>query len=118
MTQTMYLVSTSQPQIGAQLINGCTAVVINASSTGNAKLNAALALQASTKPTTNTDDTETDAYQFAPNVPSTYFDTAVAVSAAAGFPASGNGSVEGDAWVFIGPAAAPVYVDHSTYTPV
>ncbi len=118
MTQTMYLVSVSQPQLGARLVNGVTAVVVNASSTANAKLNAALAAAAASKPTDNADDTAAEVYQGSPNFPSTYFDTAVAVSAAAGFPASGDGSVAGDAWVFQGPANPPTYVDHTAYTPV
>lgn len=119
MTQSMYLCSVSQPQTGARLVNDCTAVLVNASSVANAKLNAALALAASNVPDVGSaDDTESDFYQNAPNVPSTYFDTAVAVSSSGGVPGSGNGSTAGDAYVHVGPAASPVYVDHTAYTPV
>lgn len=119
MTQSMYLCSVSQPQTGARLVNDTTAVLVNASSVSNAKLNAALALAHSNVPDVGSvSDTEADFYQNIPNVPSTYFDTAVIASSSGGVPGSGNGSVAGDAYVFIGQKNAPVYVDHTAYTPV
>ena len=118
MTQTMYLVSKSAPQLGARVVNGVIKVIVNATSQADALLNAALAANAAFKPTTSTDDSESDFYQAEVLFSPTYFDTAVAISAAGGEPASGNGSVQGDAYVFPEPATPYVYVDHSAYTPV
>lgn len=113
MTQSMYLVTVSQPQIGARLVNDVTAVLVNASGTSNAKLNAALAANAAFQSTAGA---EVKGLQ--DSFPSTYFDTAVIVSSSGGVPGSGNGSAAGDAFVHAGPAQAPQYVDHTVYTPV
>jgi len=120
MAQFTFLVSVSQPQLGARLINGVVACLVNASSASNAKTNAALACNAAfANEFPQTDDTEKEFFDAGSVLfPATYFDTAVAVSASAGVPASGNGSVAGDAYVIPEPAVAPVYVDHTKYTPV
>lgn len=118
MVQTMYLVSVSQPQTGAKLVNGVVAVIVNASSVASAKSNAALACNAAFGTFANTSDSASEFFQGQDNFKDAYFDTAVAISAGAGVPAAGNGSVNGDAYVIPEPATAPVYVDHSAYTPV
>ncbi len=117
MTQTMFLVTKSAPQLGTTLINGVHTVLINGSTMASAIANAVLACNAAFKPATNTDDSESEFYDANSLFPAKYFDTAVAVSAVGGFPASGNGSVNGDAYVFPEPATPDVYVDHSAYTP-
>jgi len=119
MAQFTFLVYKSQPQLGARQVNGVVSCLVNASSQSNAKLNAALACNAAFATFANTDDSEKEFFDAGSVLfPSTYFDTAVAVSASAGVPASGNGSVAGDAYVMPEPNTPPVYVDHSAYTPV
>jgi hypothetical protein len=113
MAQLTYLVYKAQPQLGAQIFNGVVAALVNASSAANAKVNAALAANAGLVPS----EAQSEAVQALDVYQSTYFDTAVAVSASAGVPASGSGSVNGDAYVFV-ERSAPVYVDHAAYTPV
>lgn len=103
MTQQTYLVSKSQPQLGARVVNGVVAMLVNAATGPKAITNAALAANA---------NFNTDIF------PSNYFDTSVAVSANAGVPAAGNGSANGDAYILPEPNSAPVYVDHAAYTPV
>lgn len=119
MAQFTFLVYKSQPQIGARNVNGVISALVNSATGPKALTNAALAANAAFASFANTDDSEAD---FRDNnsvlFPSNYFDTAVAVSASAGVPASGNGSVNGDAYIFQEPNTAPQYVDHSAYTPV
>ena len=124
MTQDMYLVSIAYPQTGKTLINGVVAVVTNATSSAVAIANAALACNAAFNPVAlnaaenanDSDDSEADFYQGTDVFGSKYFDTAVKISADAGEPGSGNGSVEGDAWVIF-ERAPVVYVGHASYSP-
>ena len=126
MTQSMYLVSVSHPQIGARILNGVTAVLVNASGTTNATANALLAAAAAANPAfenladnaNDSADTDSEFYQSALAFPANYFDTAVIASSSGGVPGSGNGSVAGDAYIFGGPNVPPKYVDHTKYTPV
>lgn len=124
MTQTMYLVSIANPQLGKTLLNGVVAVLTNATSSAIAITNAALACNAAFNPVTenaaenasDSADSGTEFYQGTDVFGPKYFDTAVAVSAGGGQPGSGNGSAEGDAWVIF--ERSPVqYVDHSAYSP-
>lgn len=115
MTQTVFLVYKSQPQVGAQVYNGVLTVVVNSDTGANAILNAALACNAALVPTENQSEAENspalDVY--GPK----YFDTAVAVSAAGGFPVSGNLSLNGDAYV-MQERAAPQFIAGTAYSPV
>lgn len=117
MTQNVYLVYKSQPQIGARVVDGIVTALVNSDSSANAIKNAALAANQYKVPTTDTDDSEKDFFDAASVLfPATYFDTAVIASATP--PASGNLSANGDCYVVPAPNAVPVFVSGSSYTPV
>lgn len=118
MTQSMYLVYKQYPQLGARVVNGVCAVLTNASTSALAKTNAALACNAFySQGATNSADVDADNFQGNDNFNAAYFDSFVVVSSAGGVPGSGNGSANGDSYIFPGPNVAPQYADHTIYTP-
>ena len=113
MTAGMYLVTKTYPQYGTLLVNGVTAVLINSASSADAKLNAIAACNQAfqyTEGESEANNIPQDA--FGPD----YFNSNDVVVPAGTPPGSGNLFVDGDAYIFAGPATAPIFVPGSSYS--
>lgn len=111
MTNSVFLCYASNAQLGKNLVNGVVCVLVNAATSADALLNAALAANVAFKVTEN----QSEANGGLPDVfGPKYFDTAAGAGAVAG---SGNMSADGDAYV-MPERANPIFVAGSGYTPV
>lgn len=126
MTQYIYMVSRSQPQVGARIVDAVLVVLVNADSSANALINAALAANqakqvlVTSQNSDYTSDMETlyTSNGYSDEYPANYFDTAQELSVQSGSP-SGGLNANGDAYVtYEGVRGAPVLVPGSSYTPV
>lgn len=126
MTQAIYMVSRSQPQLGARVVDAVLVVLVNADSSANAILNAALAANQAKQVLVNsqgsnyTADMQTlyTSNSFSDEYPSNYFDTAQELSVQSGSPSNGL-NANGDAYVvYEGVRGAPLLVPGSSYSPV